>query len=303
MGRFWKSLTLAALIAVVVQSFTIGVIAPNLPRMVGPPDVVRTKNFRLSQSPALRLFNADGSVAIETRDTDEILIQATIYVYTHDEADRRVAERYADDLVVVKVQPSRIELATENGERPDHIDLRVDYAIVVPIGTDVDVEGANGNVRIAKGCGEVRVIGGNTNIDITLPMGAVTAKSTNGRIRVWDTRHDATIETINGNVYTHVQGGSLWASTTNGAIVARIQRPEVAKCNLSSLNGGITVSLAHGCSARMDASTERGIVRSDLPVRYTEGGNRRRHVRGDIGDGKTKVSMETVNGSIWIKRN
>src|SRR5690606_5266227 len=110
-------------------------------------------------------------------------------------------------------------------------------------------------------------------------------------------------ETVNGNVYTHMLGGSLWASTTNGAIVTRILQPEVARCNLSSLNGGITVSLAEGCSARMDASTERGIVRSDVPVRYTEGGNRRRHLRGDIGDGRTMVSMETVNGSIWIMRD
>ena len=100
-----------------------------------------------------------------------------------------------------------------------------------------------------------------------------------------------------------VQGGSLWASTTNGAIVARVLKPDVARCNLSSLNGGITLSLAQGCSARTDASTERGMVRSDVPVQYTEGGNRRRHLRGDIGDGLTKVSMETTNGSIWIKRD
>ena len=303
MGRFWRSLGLASLIAVVVQSFTIGVIAPKLPRVVGPPGVVRSKNFHVSKAPAFRLKNADGAIMIQTHANDEILIQATIRVYTQDEEDVSAAERYADSLIVVNIQPELVELITEPGERPDNLDLRVDYAVVVPEGTDVTVDGANGNVKIAKGCGEVAVFGGNTDIDINQPLGGVIAKSTNGRIRVWDASHDATLETINGNVYTHMQGGSLWASTTNGAIVTRLLRPDVARCNLTSLNGGITLTLAEGCSARMDASTERGMVRSDLPMRYTEGGNRRRHVRGDIGDGRTKVSMETINGSIWIMRD
>lgn len=296
-------MALAALIVAVVQSFTIGVIAPKLPRVVGPPDVVRSKNFRVSKAAAFRLNNADGAVMIESHNADDIVILATIHAYTQDESDNAAAERYVDSLVVVNVEPDRVVLTTEPGDRPDFLDLRVDYAVVVPTGTDVTVDGANGNVKIAKGCGEVAVYGGNTDIDITRPLGGVIAKSTNGRIRVYDASHDATIETVNGNVYTHMQGGSLWATTTNGAIVTRVLKPDVARCNLSSLNGGITLTLAQGCSARMDASTDRGIVRSDLPVRYTEGGNRRRHVRGDIGDGRTKVSMETVNGSIWIMRD
>ncbi len=303
MGRFWRSLGLAAGIAVVVQGFTIGVIAPQLPRVVGPPDVVRVKNLRLTKAPGFHLVNADGAVLIESNETQEIVVNATIYAYSRDEEYAASVEKYTDSVVSVTVDPTKVVLVTEPEERPDYLDLRVDYEISVPVGTDVRVEGANGNVRISKGCGQVAVYGGNTDIDINRPLGGVVAKSTNGRIRVWDASHDAMIETVNGNVYTHMQGGSLWASTTNGAIVARVLKPDVARCNLSSLNGGITLSLAQGCSARMDASTERGMVRSDVPVQYTEGGNRRRHLRGDIGDGLTKVSMETINGSIWIKRD
>jgi DUF4097 and DUF4098 domain-containing protein YvlB len=292
----------AALIAAVVQGFSIGVLAPRLPRVVGPPDVVKTKTYRISGAPLFRLTNADGAVVVETHAAPDINILARVKAYTR-EADRvHDASAYVDNAVVVNVTPEAISVVTEPDERPDYLELRVDYSIVLPEGTDVVVEGSNGNVRIARGCGAVTVVGGNTDIDINRPSGNVVARSTNGRIRLWDASASATLETVNGNVYTHMRGGSLWASTTNGAIVARLLRPDVIQCTLSSLNGGITLTLANGCSVRMDASTERGMVRSDLPIQYTEGGNRRRHLRGDIGDGMTKVSMETINGSIWIMK-
>jgi DUF4097 and DUF4098 domain-containing protein YvlB len=292
----------AALIAAVVQGFSIGVLAPRLPRVVGPPDVVKTKTYRISGAPLFRLTNADGAVVVETHAAPDINILARVKAYTR-EADRvHDASAYVDNAVVVNVTPEAISVVTEPDERPDYLELRVDYSIVLPEGTDVVVEGSNGNVRIARGCGAVTVVGGNTDIDINRPSGNVVARSTNGRIRLWDASASATLETVNGNVYTHMRGGSLWASTTNGAIVARLLRPDVIQCTLSSLNGGITLTLANGCLVSMDASTERGMVRSDLPIQYTEGGNRRRHLRGDIGDGMTKVSMETINGSIWIMK-
>jgi DUF4097 and DUF4098 domain-containing protein YvlB len=97
-------------------------------------------------------------------------------------------------------------------------------------------------------------------------------------------------------------GGPLLAATTNGAIVARALNPGVTECTLSSQNGGITLVMDEGCSAAVEARTDRGSIRSDFPVDSTSGCSKRRHLQGTIGSGHTKVKMDTLNGNIWIAK-
>ena len=135
------------------------------------------------------------------------------------------------------------------------------------------------------------------------PAGSVLAESTNGRIRVMDAPQGATIRTVNGNVYAHMLGGRLKAATTNGAIVAHVLKPEVGACDLTSQNGGITLVMAEQCSARVDAVTGRGVVKSDFLVDSSSGVQQRKQLRGIIGRGDTMLRMDTLNGNIWITRS
>jgi len=303
MRTFLRSLITALCIAGAVQLFTVGVLAPRLPPVMGQPAVQEDRTLVLPSAALFRLDNQDGSVHVHTHKRDDIRVQAEARAYTREDDAYPIAERYVASLIAVDATPEVLAIVTEPEERPDAVEIQVDYTILVPERTDITIEGANGNVWVSKGCGCVTVHGRNTDIEIVEPQGSVRAQSTNGRIRVVDAVDDTTLETVNGNVYAHMNAGALRAVTTNGAIVAHMRQPLCGDFNLSSQNGGITLVMSEGGSGRVEASTGRGVIKSDLPVDVSSGVRKRRHLQGAIGPGNTKLIMNTLNGNIWITRS
>ncbi len=303
MTKLLRSLLTAALVAVAVQCVTVGIIAANLPRVVGPPAISVNRNLRLPAVSKILINNRDGDIRVRTAETDEVLLDATVKAYARLGMEQEAVRQYIESTVIVSSEEDVLHVTTEPGQRPDMLDLQADYSILVPIGTDVQVDGANGNVWVSKDCGAVSIRGRNADVEVVEPRGPVVAESTNGRIRVLDAPRGATIRTVNGNVYAHMLGGDLDAATTNGVIVARVLDPSVKRCRLTSQNGGITVVLSDQCSASVDAVTERGTVSSAFLVDSTSGVQRRQRLRGTIGKGDTALQLDTLNGNIWIARN
>lgn len=302
MRNFLRSIVTAALIAAAVQCFTMGVLAPRLPAVMGRPAVQDKRSLTLPRAPLLRVDNEDGSVRVRTAPGDDIHVEAEIQVYTRERHADAVARTYVDSLIATQMDSDQVTVVSEPTDRPDALSVRVDYTLLVPVGTDLDIEGANGNVWVSKGCGRVTIRGQNTDIEVVEPQGAVTARSTNGRIRVLDARDITDIETVNGNIYAHMDLGALRAVTTNGAIVAYRLRPECGAFELQSQNGGITLVMGEDCGGDIDASTGRGTVKSDFPVDCAGGICKRQHLRGTIGSAHTRLLMHTLNGNIWLAK-
>lgn len=305
MSSFIRSLITAVLVAGAVLLFTVRLVAPLLPPVVGPPDLRDSRSFKLPESNMLRLSNADGSVRIRTHPDEsvrEIDVRADIKAYFRAGFEEPEALAYLASLVEAHSTPEVLDLVTEPLERPFDMDVRVDYTIVVPRDTDIDVLGSNGNIWISKGCGSVTVRGGNSDIEIIKPSGKVVAESTNGRIRVEDAFEDALLETVNGNIYAHMRGGSLHAKSANGSIVARVLGEGVKACDLVSQNGGITIVLQEDCSVVLEVNTGRGVIRSDFWIDGAPGIQSRKHLRGAIGTGYTKLNADTLNGNIWVAK-
>ncbi|MBI4556249.1 MAG: hypothetical protein HY706_01580 [Candidatus Hydrogenedentes bacterium] len=302
MKPVFRSILTAAVIALAIEGFTVGVVAPRLPGVAGHPDFQEERLIVRPGVPLLRLRNADGAIQVRATDRSDISVAADISACVRRELPLEAARSYVATLVQVTEDANTLSIQTEPAERPDNLRLRVDYAVEIPLGTDLEVDSANGNIWVSKGCGRVTARGRNTDIEVVEPRGVVLAESTNGRLRVLDAPEDVSLKTVNGNVYAHMLGGTLTASTSNGGIVARVLRPTVRQCRLTSHNGGITVILNDGCSARVDAKTALGKVRCDLPVETANGARRRRFLCGVIGEGKTVVEADTLNGNVWIAR-
>jgi hypothetical protein len=303
MHRVIRSTATAAFIALAVQSFTVGVLAPKLPREVCRPGVSDYRNLTLSAAPMVKINNADGAVAVSTHDLAEIQVTADIRAYTQSSDMKPVAEQYLATLLKTEENAESLNIVTEPLERPDAVDLRVDYTVLVPKGTNIAVSGTTGNVRVGPGCGNVTVEGNFTDIYITEPLGDVNARSIVGRIDVVSAPGAARLRTVNGAIVAAMRGGLLDARTTNGNIYATVLDPKVRSCDLTVTNGNITLVMSEGCSAEVSATTGRGVVTSELPLEGTEGVQRRRELHGTIGQGQTKLSMSSLNGRISITRN
>ena len=304
MGRFLRSVGTSVTLGAAVLVFTVEILAPRLPPYAGPPDLRASRSLTLPSARTLRLDNADGAIRVVTaQGASEIAVDVEIKIYAlNDSADLATLQRYMESLVKAQSAPGRLEIITEPLERPGALALQVEYRVRVPQGTNVHITGSNGNIWIAEGCGEVSVHSGNADIEILEPRGAVIAQSTNGRIQVIGARKNTTIQTVNGNILARLLDGALEASSTNGAIQTHVLAQSVSGCVLSSENGGIKVILTGDISFTIDASAQRGSVRSDFPVERAAGARRTKSLHGKFGGGGTKLNLTTGNGSIWLAR-
>lgn len=299
----YKSAVTAGLIALAIQIFAVGILAPRLPREVCPPGFQKFETFSLPATKAFHLVNADGTVRVSVGDGASIEVTADARAYTPASDQNPIAAQYLESLFKVEQTEESVTLTTEPLQRPDELDVRVDYLVMVPRGTDLAITIENGNVWVAGGCNGIYVEGNNSDVEVQQASGPVSVKTTNGRIRVLDAAGETTLETVNGNIHAGMRSGTLQASTITGAIITRILAPEVASCDLTSLNGGITLVMSEGCSAEVSAATNRGTVRLDAGLSVSAGILKRRTVLGVIGDGATKLSMNSMNGDIVLQRS
>jgi hypothetical protein len=303
MNTFFRSAAVALCIAAAVQSFTVGYLSPRLSLEVCRPGLREARVERFAAAPLFHLINRDGGVQVRTHSGREIIVEADMRAYTPDAASAALAADYVASLLEIEENGDALRITTEPGHRPEGVDLLVNYVITLPRGTNLKIEGSNGNVYVAAGCGDVDVEGNNTDIEIIEPMGGVQARAANGRIIVDESMGSAMLETVNGSIYAYLLGGSLQASTANGNIVADLMSESVDACDLTAMNGGITLAMAEECSAEVNATTGGGLVRSELLLNEVQGVQRRHALHGTIGDGRTRLTMNSLNGDIVITRS
>ncbi|HQB02539.1 MAG TPA: DUF4097 family beta strand repeat-containing protein [Candidatus Hydrogenedentes bacterium] len=298
-----KNFTIAVMIAVAIQIFSVGILAPRLPREVCRPEAATERFFSLEPATAFRLINADGSAQISSSvSAKKIAVKARIRAYTATAEGQVLLEKYLSSLFQIQETPELTTFTTEPIKRPDPIDLRVDYTIEVPQDTDLSLEVSNGNIWVSPGVRNVSITANNADIQVLEARGDLSIKTINGRIHTEKSGGESTLESINGSIQTSLTSGTLQASTTTGNILTTLLDNEITTCDLTSLNGSITLVVPENPSAEVNAVTLRGIIRADLPM-VLAGGPKRRELYGTLGDGYTNVSMNSMNGSIVIQRN
>jgi len=138
---------------------------------------------------------------------------------------------------------------------------------------------------------------------VKVPAGVkLGAHTVNGAVRVTDVEGDVEAETVNGNVEVS-SGGLVKAETVNGSIDAKFGRADwTGTLDFETVNGSLTLGLPSDLSADVDAEVLNGRITSDFGV----GGDVRqtkRTLRGTIGSGGRGLHLETVNGSITLRKN
>jgi hypothetical protein len=301
-----KSAAMAVFIAAVVLGLAVGVIAPMLPPVAAGPEVDMRKEVRLAPGRALEVRNARGDVHVRVQDVKDIQATARLRVYSRQRGAAQQARAYAAAAIHAAPSPDDPDCAvitSDTANRPDALEAYVDYHIIAPRGVEVRVTSRNGNISLSGPLGSVRVRGCNNDVRVRDARGHVDVRTSNGRIRVVNARAGATLVTLNGNIYAHMRGGTLEAETTNGLIVAHVRDTAVQACRLTSRNGGITVALKDGCDAEVDAATEFGTIRADIPLAGKTEARGLRVLKTSPPAPSTRLELGTLNGNITIARS
>lgn len=138
---------------------------------------------------------------------------------------------------------------------------------------------------------------------IQVPAGVVLdANTVNGGVDAGGLQSDVYANTVNGGVKVSTSGLAR-ASTVNGSILASMGRADwTGDLDFETVNGSITVELPAGVGARVSASTVNGGMETDFPLTI-KGKFSNRKMEGTIGGGGRDLNLETVNGSIRLKKS
>jgi hypothetical protein len=137
---------------------------------------------------------------------------------------------------------------------------------------------------------------------VRVPPGVrFVGRTVNGRVSGRDLPADAEAHTVNGGVEL-TAAGNVKAETVNGSIQARGGRADwKGTVDFETVNGSITLELPADASAEFDAETVNGSIETDFAV-SGESRRTRRRLSGTIGSGGRRLELETVNGSIAIRK-
>lgn len=140
------------------------------------------------------------------------------------------------------------------------------------------------------------------NFTVRVPAGVrFSGHTVNGKVEAENIGADVDASTVNGSVRVSTTGVAR-AKTVNGSITATMGRADwTGEMEFKTVNGGIDISFPDSLSATVEAKTLNGEITSDFPLTVT-GTFSRRHLTGTVGGGGRDLRLETVNGSVQIRR-
>jgi hypothetical protein len=138
---------------------------------------------------------------------------------------------------------------------------------------------------------------------VYLPRGVkIDVSTVNGEVIIDCASAPVVANTLNGKILVHTSVGPVTASTVNGSIEASMDALTGGDIELGTVNGAVTAVLPAKLNAVVDASTVNGRVETDFPLEIA-GKLSPRHLRGTIGSGGMTLKLNTVNGSVMLRRS
>lgn len=146
---------------------------------------------------------------------------------------------------------------------------------------------------------------GHASVDFTIhvPRGTEVGEvaTVNGDVDIVNIGGDVDVSSVNGTVSAERLGGHVDLSTVNGR-VSLVADHDVDSIKMHSVNGGVYLVLPKKIDARINAGTVHGHIRAPDGLEVEETHFTGSSMRGTMGKGGMKVDLNTVNGSIEIRR-
>ena len=270
---------------------------------------------------------------ITGNDGDSIVIRADIQVWGE---DHREAEEKLKSLDISTENESGILCIKVDG--PPWTKKRrakVDFAIAMPrnilaeissASGDITVSGlhkgtklntASGDIEISDCMGENSLSTASGNIEVNgCDEVSLKVNTASGDIEVSDCSGDLAFQTVSGDVSASLSG-NVQGQTVSGDIDIKAEKPGEIKINstsgdiqfnglisednvsaIATVSGDVSIGLASGSSAMIEAGTVSGDIECDLEL--SESRKSSRSLSGKLGDGKGSLAIKTVSGDIEI---
>ncbi len=243
-----------------------------------------------------------------------ILALAALFVSTASFADRVLdsqSKRYTldrDGAIILENVNGDVDITSWDGEQ-----VELDY--VIKGKSDKDLERTEVRIDHKDDLLRVETIhrkGGwfssnnsaSVEYSLRVPAGVElrSIETVNGSLFLYNISSDVKAETVNGEIEATGLAGDVKLGTVNGGINAQFdQVGGDQRIRMDSVNGRIELSVPDTVDADIKAETVNGSLRNDFDIKVSKGlvG---KDMEGEIGAGTASIQLDTVNGSIQIKR-
>jgi DUF4097 and DUF4098 domain-containing protein YvlB len=221
---------------------------------------------KLAADQLVQVKNVNGNIVAEGSNGNQVEVTADKSGPDADNVKIEVANS-SDGVVICAVYPGSSEPCSPSWHA-SHVrgdDTRVHFMIRMPKNLRFSGENINGDVN-ATGMGRF-----------------VRGYTVNGAVRISTTAW-ADAETVNGSIEARM-GNADWSGTLK----------------FKSVNGSVKVELPDDLSADINFKSLNGRINSDFPITIS-GGFVGHTATGRVGNGGRELSIETVNGSVELKK-
>lgn len=158
----------------------------------------------------------------------------------------------------------------------------VEIVINTPSPRDISLSTVNGALRIYDIEGNLSVSSVNGDISVYNHIGEIESETVNGSINLYGIHGKLKGETVNGSINAEFIeiGEHVELNTVNGSIRLRIENLDDAEVKAETINGAVNIE-----------EFQKPVKRLTL---------KKRSVYFILGEGRKKIDIETVNGSIKI---
>jgi DUF4097 and DUF4098 domain-containing protein YvlB len=243
----------------------------------------------------------DGSVTVRGLDTSECTVQAKVVTYAETQEAAEELARQID----VRLEPAGngLRVAIDRPPVIHNAHFGVSLDVEVPTQTNLTLQTSDGAVKITRVTGTTDAKTSDGSIEAEGLEGNVTLRTSDGGIHVSEIRVDSLdVRTSDGSIRCrNITATRMECHTSDGAIEIEFapDAPKAVNVNATTSDGSITFTAPPGLSAAIEADTDDGSIRTQLPI--TVQGKIGKSLRGTVGGGEGKVRLRTNDGSITIR--
>ena len=254
-----------------------------------------TWDGRVQSGKWFRLSSINGPVTVEASNDGMVHVRAqkevgrrgrvsdVAFQVIESGGDVRICALWRRDVCDEDGMRSRGNRDDDDDDR-DRRDVSVHFTVRIPAGVRVSAGTVNGEMRVRDVSSDVR------------------ASTVNGRVEVRNVGGEVRATTVNGAVDVTTRNGPVDATTVNGSVNVRMNAlSRDGDMRFKTVNGDVTVETPSSLDARVRLGTLHGSIISDYPVQLS-GRFGPRRAEGTIGRGGREIEMETVNGSIELRK-
>jgi hypothetical protein len=274
------------------------------------------KTFKVTGQPEIVLDTFDGSIELHSWDRNEIEV----------EVEKRAMEQALLDEIKIDAQQQGDKITIKvTGPRNDrrgvtigmHISPTARLRVAVPRSANINAMSGDGSIRAEAIEGRIVLRTSDGSVAASRLGGDVQIRSGDGSIRIDSSTGKLDLETDDGSVTVEAQPSVLRLRTGDGSVRIQIEPDTVMadSWDITTSDGGVSLTLPGLFNAELDAETSDGSVRTNHPLldseereqrREGEDGDdrreRRRTLRTKIGDGGQILKIRSGDGTIRIDR-